>query len=126
MDNPEPHFSPPSETVELQDRYDSLEYLVVSMLVLVTFLATVLTVFLWRQQSEKGWELANFSAQANNYIAQYEHGPGPAQQVFVNKLTEFGRSHSDFLPILARYGLKPSATSAGAVPATSPPPATKK
>ncbi len=127
MDNPEPQFNPPSpESTALEDRYDSLHYLVTSMLGLLTLLAAVLAAFLWRQQSDKGFELGNFSQQATNFIAQYERGPGPAQQEFVRKLTEYGRSHPDFLQILSKYGLKPAATSTGAAPATSAVPNPKK
>ncbi len=127
MDNPESQFNPPQpESADLQERYDSLQYLVTSMLGLLTLLAAVLAVFLWRQQSDKGAELGTFSQQATNFIAQYERGPGPAQTEFVRKLTEYGRSHPDFLPILSRYGLKPAATSAGAAPATSTIPTVKK
>jgi hypothetical protein len=126
MDNPEPQFTPQPESGDLHDRYDALQYLVTSMLGLLTLLAAVLAAFLWRQQSDKGFELGNFSVQATNFIAQYERGPGPAQQEFVRKITDYGRSHPDFLPVLAKYGLKPTAATTGASPATSAPPASKK
>ena len=46
---------------------------------------------------------------------------------FVKKVAEYGRTHPDYMPILAKYGLKPgAATGAPPVAATAPPPAATK
>ena len=124
MDNPEPQFNPQPdrEYNELNDRYDSIQYVVNAMLILLTFLAAVLTAFLVRQQSDKGFELGIYSVQATNFIAQFHHGPEEAaQNEFLRKLTEYSRTHPDFLPILAKYGLKPASTTAGALPSAATP-----
>ena len=41
---------------------------------------------------------------------------------FVNKITDYGRTHADFAPILAKYNLRPAgATGAPAATPVSPP-----
>ena len=38
-------------------------------------------------------------------VAEYEANEGPVLGKFFNQLVEFARSHSDFVPILAKYRL---------------------
>jgi hypothetical protein len=60
-------------------------------------------------------------------FADYQKMSGPYTD-FLKKVTEYGRTHPDFVPILAKYNLKPAgATSAPAATPKSPPaPAAKK
>ena len=46
---------------------------------------------------------------------------------FVRKITDYGQTHPDFAPILAKYGIKPAvpAAAAPAVPAAAPAPPAK-
>jgi hypothetical protein len=126
MDNLDPQATPEPVSADLQDQHDSLQYLVTSMLGLLTLLAGIMAAFLQRQQSDKGFDLGNFSIQANNFIAQYQQGPGRAQQDFLRRLIEYSRAHPDFAPILTRYGIKPAAASPIVLPETSTPAAQKK
>ena len=126
MDNLDSQATPERASADLQDQYDSLQYLVTSMLGLLTLLAAIMAAFLWRQQSDKGFDLGNFSIQANTFIAQYEQGPGRAQQEFVRKLAEYSRAHPDFAQILTKYGIKPTAASPIVLPETSAPATQKK
>jgi len=46
---------------------------------------------------------------------------------FVSRIKEYGRTHPDFAPVLAKYGLKPTAPAAAPVaPAFLPPTALPK
>jgi hypothetical protein len=51
-------------------------------------------------------------------VADYQRVSAPLMNDFVVKLTEYGRTHPDFAPILAKYNLKP--TAATGVPAIAP------
>jgi hypothetical protein len=60
-------------------------------------------------------------------FAEYQKQSGPMTD-FVKKITDYGRTHPDFAPILAKYNLNKPAGATGALPAaaTSPPAAPAK
>jgi hypothetical protein len=79
----------------------------------------------WRTTSK---DLAAIRPQATQMIAEYQKSSGPAMENFVKRITEYGHTHPDFVPVLAKYGLKPAApTNAPPVkPAATAPAAPKK
>ena len=65
-------------------------------------------------------------------MAEYQKS-GPLMDEFTKKITEYGRTHPDFAPILAKYGLNttsptsaPTASPGSLAPASLPPAAAPK
>ncbi len=124
--NPQPSLQP--STNDLQAQYDALRHLVVSILILVIVISGTLNIYLLRQWRTVNKDLAGIRPQAAQMINEYQKVSGPLMTDFVKKLTEYGRTHPDFAPVLAKYNLKPTgATGAAPVaPTKAPTPAPKK
>ena len=58
-------------------------------------------------------------------IADYQKVSVPVMTEFLKKITDFGRTHPDFMPILAKYNIKPTAGTGTAPPSAVPAPAKK-
>lgn len=108
MDNLDNKSSVQPDPNDLQAQYDSLRHLVVSLLVLVVVISGTLNIYLLRQWRSTSKDLAAIRPQATLMIADFQKNSGPVMQDFVKKITEYGRTHADFAPILAKYGLKPA------------------
>jgi hypothetical protein len=109
----------------LQDQVDGLRHLVVSILILVIVVSGTFTIYLLRQWRAVGKELTNFRPQATQVIADYQKVSVPVMTEFLKKITDFGRTHPDFMPILAKYNIKPTAGTGTAPPSAVPAPAKK-
>ena len=101
MNGTERSLDAPSEPVltELQGEVQSLKRLVsvvVALLIMVTFSVDV---YLMRQVTTVNRELAG----AQNVIDDFTRRVAPLAVEFWNKLNEYGRSHPDFAPVLAKY-----------------------
>jgi hypothetical protein len=115
---------------DLQAQYDALRHLVVSVLILVIVISGTFNIYLLRQWRSTSKDLAGIRPQAAQMIADYQKVSGPMMTDFVKKITEYGRTHPDFAPILAKYNIKPAGATT-ALPAASAPasplaPASKK
>jgi hypothetical protein len=104
---------------DLQGQLDSLRHLVASALVLILILAGTLDLFLLRLVKGTRTERDGM----NNMIAEYNKTTAPAMNDFIKRLAEFGKTHSDFTPILVKYGLvnRPGATPTSAAPSSVAP-----
>jgi len=100
---------------DLQAQFDALRHLVTSTLILVIVVSGTFNIYLLRQWRSVSKELAQIRPQAKQIIDDYQKS-GPLMDDFVNKITEYGRTHADFAPIMAKYNLRP-AGAAGALPA---------
>jgi hypothetical protein len=127
MDNLDNRTPSQPATNDLQAQFDALRHLVVSLLILVIVVSGTLNIYLLRQWRSVSRDLAAVRPQATQMIAEYQKVTGPLMTDFVKKLTEYGRSHPDFAPVLAKYNLK-AATPTNAAPAPAPaaPPAAPK
>jgi hypothetical protein len=101
---------------DLQAQYDALRHLVTSTLILVIVISGTFNIYLLRQWRSVSKELTQMRPQAAQLIADYQKS-GPLMDDFVSKITEYGRTHPDFAPILAKYNLRPPGAT-GAPPAT--------
>jgi|ERR1051325_1349850 hypothetical protein len=112
MDNLEPQPLAPKELSlgELQAQFESLRGLIVSMLILLVVLAGVFDLYLLRQVQFTRGELKAVRPQATQMIADYSRNFEPGMKDFIRKLQEFARTHPDFAPVLAKYGIKPAQT----------------
>ncbi len=124
MDTLESKTSPQTNTNDLQAQVDALRHLVVSMLILVIVMSGTLNIYLLRQWRSTNKDLAAIRPQAAQMIAEYQKVSGPLMTDFLKKITEYGRTHPDFAPILAKYGLK--AATPTNFPAPTPAPAVPK
>ena len=108
---------------DLLAQFGALRHLVTSILILVIVISGTFNIYLLRQYKSVSRELAQMQPQAAQIIADYQQKSGPLMDDFVNKITEYGRTHADFAPIMAKYNLKP--TAAASVPTAAPAPAAK-
>jgi len=115
MDTLDKKTSIQPELNELQAQYDALRHLVVSLLILVVVISGTLNIYLLRQWRSTSKDLAAIRPQAAQMITDYQKNSGPLMQDFIRRVTDYGRAHPDFAPVLAKYGLRPSAP-------TNPPP----
>jgi hypothetical protein len=111
---------------DLQAQCDGLRHLVTSTLILVIVISGTFNIYLLRQWRTTSKDLAGIRPQAAQMVAEYQKVSGPLMNDFVTKITEYGRTHPDFAPILAKYNLKPAvATSVPPIAPTTSLPAAK-
>jgi hypothetical protein len=102
----------PPDPVELEERVDSLQRLVGTILVLLLIVSGTLSIFLY-------WQVRTYNRELQAGRQQLSQIQGQQNEV-VRRMQDFGRTHPDFVPILAKYGLKPESAT-GAPPAGSTP-----
>jgi hypothetical protein len=105
------------DPIDLQAQYDALRHLVVSLMILVVVISGTLNIYLLRQWRSTSKDLTAIRPQATQMIAEFQKVSGPLMQDFIKKISDYGRTHADFAPVLVKYGLKP-ATPTNASPAT--------
>jgi hypothetical protein len=119
MDNLENKSLVQSAGNDLQAQYEALRHLVVSILILVVVISGTFNIYLLRQWRSTKKDLEESRPQFAQMLAGYQK----SMNDFVIPVTEYGRTHPDFTPVLAKYGLKP-ATPTNQPPATPTSPAT--
>jgi hypothetical protein len=119
MDNLDIKSPAQPEANDLQAQCDALRHLVVSILILVVVISGTLNIYLLRQWRSTTKDLAAIRPQAAQMIAEYQKVSGPLMNDFIKKITEYGRTHPDFAPVLTKYGIK--STTVLAAPATTVP-----
>ena len=127
MDNLDLKTPVQPDASDLRAQFDQLRHLVASVLVLVIIISGTFNIYLLRQWKSTSRDLATIRPQAAQLAAEYQRVSSPMINDFLKKLVEYERSHPDFAPVLARYGIRPAIAS-NAPPATpiSPPAATPK
>lgn len=123
MDNPSPTSSTQSELRQLQEQYNSLQQLVSSLMLVLIVISGTLSIFLLRQYRFAKSEYDAIEPAATQVIAEVTNNYAMSQEL-VRKLAEFGRTHPDFAPIIAKYRLndalpKPGAALTNSLPATA-------
>jgi hypothetical protein len=104
FDNPAPLQQSPAD---VRAELDSLRHIVVSLLTLVFVLSGTMNLYLLRQYRSLTKELAEKGPQMERLALDYQRGV-PFMTNVVAKLTEYGRTHPDYVPYLAKYGFKPA------------------
>jgi len=118
----------PADLSRLEDQCRSLRQwltwvlaLVMAVQVLLIVVSGTFTIYLLRLSRTTSKELAGFRPQATQMIAEYQKVSAPAMTDFLKKISDYGRTHPDFAPVLAKYGLKPGdPTGAAPAAATAP------
>jgi hypothetical protein len=118
---PEPNANAESNPTDWQEAYDSLRQLVVSLLVMLIVVSGTLTMFLLRQYRWAQTDLTGVRQQVSGMAIEYKRTTEPVINDFVGKLVEYSKTHPDFNPVLAKYGIKPGgATGSPPAAATAP------
>ena len=126
MDNLDLKTPVQADANDLQAQYDQLRQLIASVLILVIVISGTLGIYLLRQWQSSRKDLIAIRPQAAQMIAEYQKS-APLMGDFVKKIADYGRTHPDFAPVLARYGLRPaSPTNTAPAPLGSPPAAAPK
>jgi len=97
----------------------ALKNQVFTLLMALLVVSGTLTVYLFRQASLTGSDLAQ-AKQLNVLVTQNE----ATLESFLGQLVEYGKKHPDFLVLLKKYGITPGAApiapAAAAAPAAAP------
>lgn len=104
-----------------RDQFNALRHLIVSVMVLLLVVSGTFNLYLWKRWRDVSRELDGIrpqAAQLAQMVAGLQKTEVPAMQDFVRKITEYGRMHPDFAPVMAKYNIKPAGTT-GAAPTTA-------
>jgi len=105
---------------EMQEQFRAMRHLIVSVMILLGVVSGTFNLYLWKRWRDVGRELEAIRPQAPHIaaeVARLQKTEIPAMQDFLKKITDFGRTHPDFAPILAKYNIKATATTS-ATPTT--------
>jgi len=108
----EPEMNSPAPA-DLSEQVAVLQRQVFTLLLALIVVSGTLTVFLYRQASLTGKDIAAVKPQAQQLIQVYKQNL-PSMETFVNQLVTYGQAHPDFRPILQKYGINPAATAPAA------------
>jgi cytochrome b561 len=92
--------------VELKDQVAALQHQVFALLLALVVVSGTLTVYLYREASIVGADIAVIKPQATQTIRAFNQ-THPGLDNFVKQLIVYGQTHPDFRPILQKYGLNP-------------------
>ena len=104
-----------SVQTELMDQVVALRHQVFTLLLALVVVSGTVTVYLYRQASLAGKDMAAIKPQATQMIAAFKRDQ-PSMETFVKQLTAYGVTHPDFQPILKKYGIVPPPAGAPVVP----------
>jgi hypothetical protein len=100
---------------ELMDQVVALRHQVFTLLLALVVVSGTVTVYLYRQASLAGKDMAAIKPQATQMIAAFKRDQ-PSMEAFVKQITAYGVTHPDFQPILKKYGIVPPPAGAPVVP----------
>lgn len=104
---------------ELKEQCAALRWQSVTLLIALLAVSGILTIYLYTQARIAKSDLETFRAQTSQLVEAYKKDE-PVIKQFTARLAEFGKTHPDFAPILAKYQI---AVATAATPTTSTPPA---
>jgi hypothetical protein len=100
----------PAQT-ELMDQIVALRHQVFTLLLALVIVSGTLTVYLYRQASTAGKDIAAIRPQATKTLQAFNQNR-VGMENFVKQLTAYGNTHPDFQPILRKYGIVPQPAAA--------------
>jgi hypothetical protein len=100
-----------SELTELKEQYAQLQAQTHNLRLAQLIVALAVAGFFWVEVRRNGQALNTMRPQAIQ-IDEVSKKQTPAINDFVNRLAEFGRTHPDFVPVLTKYGIPTTTTSA--------------
>jgi len=102
---------------ELMDQIVALRHQVFTLLLALVVVSGTLTVYLYRQASVTGKDIAAIKPQATKIIQAFAQRRAGMEN-FVKQLSVYGSTHPDFQPILIKYGIVEQPATAPAAPKT--------
>ncbi len=124
-ENPEsPENKIPLDVEEPRSAHESLMHLIISVLILVIVVSGTLNVLLVRLWKNSRDDVRMMRPQYQNFVGAYENNERKMFEKIATTLTAFGATNPDYVPILTKYGFKPSAASSTGPALSVPPPAT--
>jgi len=93
----------------------ALRHQVFTLLLALVVVSGTLTVYLYRQASMTGKDVATIKPQATRIIQIFTTRHASMDN-FVKQLAAYGNTHPDFQPILRKYGIVPPPATAPAAP----------
>jgi len=105
MDNADIKSPASADLSQLEAQVQSLHQLIISVLVLMIVISGTLSIYLLRQWRMTSKDLASIRPAASQVFAEYTKERAPRMDAFLERLKDYGRTHSDFVPILIRYQL---------------------
>ena len=120
MDNPDLKSPAPGDLNQLEAELQSLRQLIISVLVLMIIISGTLSIYLLRQWRMTSKDLASIRPAASQVFAEYTKERAPRMDAFLERLKDYGRTHSDFVPILIRYQLVSNTSPAVGVSPSTP------
>jgi len=84
-----------------------------TLLLALVVVSGTLTVYLYRQASITGKDIAAIKPQAQQLIGAFNQNQSLMVN-FVNQLVAYGQAHPDFRPVLMKYGIAPAPAAAPA------------
>ncbi|MCU0783099.1 MAG: hypothetical protein MUF81_03445 [Verrucomicrobia bacterium] len=124
MNEPETKPATAPQAEDLKQQCVCLQRQMTTLLLALVIVSGTLSIFLWRQVRYARRDLEAMKPPATQMVQEFNQ-IRPGMDAFLAKVTEFGRTHADFAPILTKYRI-PMTT--GAPPATvaAPKPAAAK
>ena len=127
---PTPTASGTSELAELKATCAALESQTHTLRVVLLLVVGALTLFFWREAGYNGAlangmqpqiaQISQFAAQLKQQGSSFENQM-QALQGAAQRLADYGKTHPDYAPILAKYGINVAAAPApAAMPAAKP------
>jgi hypothetical protein len=125
MDTPDTPIRPDAQpdTNDLRKQYLDLRKQVFNILILLIIVSGTFSGFLLYQYRQVNRELKAFRPQALPVIEEYNKNLRPRWEEIEKRITEYGRTHPDFGPIMAKFRLMGTNVQT-TLPSTSPTPAT--
>ena len=93
---------------DIQSEISALKRQVFTLLVALVVVSGTVTVYLYREASVTGKDIAAIKPQAQQLIGAFNQNQS-LMIGFVNQLVAYGQAHPDFRPILLKYGINPTA-----------------
>jgi hypothetical protein len=91
---------------DIQSEISALKRQVFTLLVALVVVSGTLTVYLYREASVTGKDIAAIKPQAQQLIGAFNQNQS-LMIGFVNQLVAYGQTHPDFRPVLMKNGIGP-------------------
>jgi hypothetical protein len=100
---------------EMMNQIVAMRHQIFTLLLALVVVSGTLTVFLYRQASMTGRDIAAIKPQATRVIQVFSDRR-MSMDNFVKQLAAYGYTHPDFQPILKKYRIEPQPLAAPATP----------
>ena len=99
--------SPDVSVSDLKEQIAALQRQTFSLLLALIIVSGTVTVYLYREASLMGKDLDNIKPQAEQIINTFNQNKA-GMQIFLNQLTDYGKTHPEVQQLLAKYRFGPA------------------